>query len=198
MNEPVRASHGYGPGGKRNGPLAAIVPIEPPVRAQLPWATDNTMVSPALAPQWYSTTPPVKTYVVPKRFGLLSILALTTLMAIVFGVLRFYEAAPVWFLFLGSLSLTICIVQMFYGNVPRLASAFAGALLSPAFVIGEGIFQGHAPLVVAAGALASVLGGGFVGYLMGTCAAGIFLLIEKLEPYLPGRKSPYRGHPLEL
>ena len=30
--------------------------------------------------------------------------------------------------------------------------------------------------------------GAFLGYLTGTCAAGIFLVMDALEPYLQGRR----------
>lgn len=198
MNEPPRSPESSGPRGDGT-PIARVALIEPPVRVREGFAPLEGPVSPALAPQWYSGSPPIKTYVVPKRFGLLSIIALTTVMALMFGLLRFYEASPVWFLFLGTLALAICIVQMFYGQVPRQASVTAGAILSPAFVVAEGIYRGWEAGVIFSSVLACIPAGGFAGYLVGTCAAGIFLLIEKLEPYLPGRRqTPNCRHPLEV
>lgn len=198
MNEPLPSRDSSGQRGDGT-PLARVALIEPPVRVRQGFAPLEGPASQALAPQWYRGSPPIKTYVVPKRFGLLSIIALTTVMALMFGLLRFYGASPVWFLFLGTLALAICIVQMFYGQVPRQASVTAGAILTPAFVVAEGIYRGWDAGVVVSSALACLPAGGFVGYLVGTCAAGIFLLIEELEPYLPGRRQPPdRRHPLEV
>jgi hypothetical protein len=84
------------------------------------------------------------------------------------------------------MSLAICLVQMFYGDVPRKASVVAGAIVAPLIVMGVAAFDGsHFGLIVCS-AVSWVFFGGFIGYLMGTCAAGIFLVLEKVEPHLPG------------
>lgn len=150
--------------------------------------------SPALAPEWYSTAPPAKIYVVPKRFGLLAILVVTTVMGVLFGCLRFLDAPPSVFLFFGLMSLAICLVQMFYGDVPRKASVVTGAIVSPLIVIGVAAFDGgHWGLIICSSIIWVFLGG-FVGYLMGTCAAGIFLVLEHVEPHLPGGRRQDRSN----
>ncbi len=173
-----------------DAPLHAIVPKDLAVQGEGIFApTQYSVASPALAPQWYSAAPPTKTYIVPKRFGLLAILVMTTVMAVLFGCLRFLSAPPYVFLFLGVMALAICLVQMFYGSVPRLASVVAGAVVSPLIVIGVAAFEG-APLgLIICSAIIWVIFGGVVGYMMGTCAAGIFLVLEQLEPYLPGGRA---------
>jgi hypothetical protein len=129
-------------------------------------------------------------YVVPQRFGLSAILGIMTALALLFGIMRWLGSEPGWYLFLGAQSIVICLVQMFHGKTPRAASAVAGAILAPLFVLGWAWLSQRS--VPAGGVLClmfvSVPLGGFVGYLNGTCAAGIFLVMEKLEPYLQGQR----------
>jgi hypothetical protein len=138
--------------------------------------------------------PPAQ-YVVPQRFGLSAILGIMTALAVLFGIMRWLEAEPGWYLFLGAQSIVICLVQMFHGKTPRAASAAAGAILAPLFVLGWAWLSRHS--VPAAGVLClmvcSVPLGGFLGYLNGTCAAGIFLIMDKLEPYLQGQRPIAAG-----
>lgn len=128
-----------------------------------------------------------KVYSVPKRFGLSAILAMMTAIAFLFGALRRLDAPPMVYLFLGTLVMVICLVQMFFGAVPRQASVIAGAVLLPLFSFGMAFTTNGAD---SAEAVCSIIGGipigAFVGYLVGACAAGVFLLMDKLEPYLPG------------
>ncbi len=128
-----------------------------------------------------------KVYSVPKRFGLSAILAMMTAIAFLFGALRRLDAPPMVYLFLGTLVMVICLVQMFFGEVPRQASVIASAALLPLFSFGMAFTTNGAD---PAEAVCSIIGGipigAFVGYLVGACAAGVFLLMDKLEPYLPG------------
>ncbi len=128
-------------------------------------------------------------YVVPQRFGLAAILGMTTALAILFGCMRWLDAEPGWYLFYGFQSIVICIVQMFQGRSPRRASAVAGAILGPLFVLGSAWFSpwdnGNSGLVLCSMVM-MIPCGAFLGYLNGTCAAGIFLVMDKLEKYLKG------------
>ena len=133
-------------------------------------------------------------YVVPQRFGVSAILGIMTVVAILFGGLHWVEAWPVFYLFFGVLVIAICLVQMFNGRWPRLASTIAGTIFLPGFVFVSVLFNPRIDsgdwlevtillgLCVPAGALS--------GYLTGTCAAGIFLVMDALEPYLQGRRTP--------
>ncbi len=129
-------------------------------------------------------------YVVPQRFGLSAILGIMTALALLFGIMRWLDSEPGWYLFLGAQSIVICLVQMFHGKTPRAASAVAGAILAPLFVLGWAwLSRSSIPAGgVLCGMVVSVPLGGFAGYLNGTCAAGIFLVMDKLEPYLQGRR----------
>jgi hypothetical protein len=127
-------------------------------------------------------------YVVPQRFGLAAILGMTTALAILFGCMRWLDAEPGWYLFYGFQSVAICIVQMFHGKSPRRASAIAGAIMGPLFVLGSAWisqWENEGGLVLCFMVM-MVPCGAFLGYLNGTCAAGIFLVMDKLEKYVKG------------
>jgi hypothetical protein len=131
-------------------------------------------------------------YVVPQRFGLSAILGMTTALAILFGCMRWLDAVPAWYLFYGMQSIVICLVQMFHGKSPRRASAIAGAIMGPLFLLGTAWFFWSDS--VSAGevlcmTVMMVPCGAFLGYLNGTCAAGIFLVMDKLEQYFQGPRS---------
>jgi hypothetical protein len=130
-------------------------------------------------------------YVVPQRFGLSAILGMTTALAILFGCMRWLDTEPAWYLFYGLQSIVICIVQMFQGKSPRRASAIAGAIMGPLFLLGTAWFspwEGGAGQVLCLMVM-MVPCGAFLGYLNGTCAAGIFLVMDKLEQYFQGTGS---------
>jgi hypothetical protein len=131
-------------------------------------------------------------YVVPQRFGLAAILGMTTALAILFGCMRWLGAEPAWYLFYGTQSIVICIVQMFQGRSPRRASAIAGAIMGPLFLLGAAWFSWGNRVdagEVLCMALMMVPCGAFLGYLNGTCAAGIFLVMDKLEQYFQDRRE---------
>jgi hypothetical protein len=130
-------------------------------------------------------------YAVPKRFGMAGILALTTLMAVLFGLLRSVGAHPFVYVFVGVLALVTCLVQMRYGEVPRVASMLAGAVVMPLCGIGfamvavfvdERISIDDLSGMICMLPLAAAFGAGF-GYLAGAATAGLFLLIDLAESY---------------
>jgi hypothetical protein len=185
--------------------LEAVVYDVHPALAPRNWAADYPYSSPQptgdnpfqVRPQDIYRPPPIfnfefhppkpAEYVVPQRFGMSAILGITTALAILFGAMHWLSVEPGWYLFLGAQSIIICLVQMFHGKAPRQASAVAGAIIAPLFVLGWGWYEGRAS---AGGILClmvvSVPFGGFLGYLNGTCAAGIFLVMDKAEKYLRG------------
>ncbi len=138
-------------------------------------------------------TEPAK-YRVPQRFGMSAILGIMTALALLFGGFRILEAEPVVYLFFGVQSLVICIAQMFNTKMPRAASVMAGAIMAPLFTVrlieaaGIPVPYSLAERIVLTICVApiSVPIGAFLGYLTGTCAAGIFLVMDYLEPYLQG------------
>jgi hypothetical protein len=139
------------------------------------------------------TPPPTPQYVVPQRFGMSAIIGITTALALLFGGLRILDADPVVYLFFGLQGIVICIVQMFSGKAPRLASAIAGAVMAPLFAtrLWQATDPLHSHINVVGAFCLMVTGvpiGAFLGYLTGTCAAGVFLVIDAMEAYL--REEP--------
>ena len=173
-----------------NEPLDAIVIDVHPALAPPPNPVGVNPFGNLRQEPWPFQQPPRAQYVVPQRFGMSAILGIITALAILFGCLRFLNAYPVVYLFLGILTLVICFVQMSFGKTPRGASAMAGAILLPVFSIVTSCFLEHVePGAVLCSLVMGVPVGAFVGYLTGTCAAGIFLVMDALEPYLQGRSS---------
>lgn len=129
-------------------------------------------------------------YKVPQRFGMSAILGIMTALAFLFGGLRLLNADPLVYLFFGLQGLVICVAQMFQGQMPRFASSAAGAVILPVFVMFAMAFSRYEPpfLAIACTMVISVPVGAFLGYLIGTCAAGIFLVMDALEPYLQGQR----------
>jgi len=165
----------------------------------VPQPTDSTFVIRPQdlyrpAPLFHFSAPVPAEYKVPQRFGISAILGVMTALAILFGGFRLMNAEPVVYLFFGVLSLVICLVQMINGKAPRAASVFAGGILAPLFAVqlidAAGFhvprsFGGRAALTFVMLPLTAPMGA-FLGYLTGTCAAGIFLVMDYLEPYLQG------------
>jgi hypothetical protein len=126
-----------------------------------------------------------------------AILGIMTALALLFGGLRLLDAHPVVYLFFGMQALAICIVQMFHGRSPRFASSVTGAIVLPVFVMFAVGFSRFGPPVLAVLCMMvmCVPLGAFLGYLTGTCAAGIFLVMDALEPYLQGQRPASAGVP---
>jgi hypothetical protein len=133
-------------------------------------------------------------FVVPKRFGMSAILGITTALALLFGGLKWGNAWPVFYLFFGMQAIVICLVQMFAGGAPRMASTATGAVMLPVFaLIAAGVADRGPPIEGLACALPLLVPfGALLGYVTGTCAAGVFLVMDYLEPYLQGRSSLHR------
>ena len=125
-------------------------------------------------------------YVVPRRFGMSAILGIMTALAAIFGALHWLSAEPVFYAFFAIQSLTICIAQMLHGQTPRKASIIAGAVILPLFTLIAANFS-EQPVD---GAFCLIIPfipcGAVLGYLTGTCAAGIFLVMDKAEAYFKG------------
>lgn len=174
-----------------NEPLDAVIEAEPiqsvPQKPAPPKPT---------SPFAFESPAPAQ-YVVPRRFGMAAILGIITALAVLFGGFRIYNAHPMMYLFFGVQSILICLAQMFYGKTPRAASAVTGGILMPVF------------LILTAAALSprrideetlicSVLGcvpvGAFFGYITGTLAAGVFLLMDTAERFV----ASFVGQPSRL
>ena len=123
--------------------------------------------------------------VVPRRFGLVTMLEALTLFSLTFLLLEWLKT-PAWLVLNISLFLaTVSLAQMLFATAPRQASVVAGTIYLPLAVVGMMIYlvvSYDIPLnssfllggiLVAA---VSTLAGGALGYLVGTLMAGFFLV----------------------
>ena len=140
---------------------------------------------------FWKITPPSDQYVVPHRFGLSSLLALLTLFGLLFGWFRYLEVNPVVYWFTASEITVICLAQILFGRAPRGASVLGGAMLLPAWGLVAAYANTQSPswflMVLVSFILAPV--GGFLGYCVGTLAAGFFLIVDVIDQYLPGGRE---------
>jgi hypothetical protein len=138
--------------------------------------------------------PPPAQYVVPSRFGMSGILGIMTGLAVLFGFFRIYNCHPAFYLFFGVEAIVICLAQMFYGKTPRAASAGSGAVLLPLFlIVGVLYFRPRDADELPCMVIGSVPIGAFLGYLTGTLAAGVFLVMDAAERLLTGELASARN-----
>jgi len=119
---------------------------------------------------------------VPRRFGVGTLVLVTTMFAVLFAAMRTYGVHPITFgaiaVFFAGVGLAQAV--LFVGRSPRAASVVAGAVLTPALSLGIGIWvDGTPPLSLAmiACVFLAILGAG-LGYLAGGLTAGVFLVVE--------------------
>ena len=83
-----------------------------------------------------------------------------------------------YYTFFAIESLAICLAQMLSDKAPRIASVVAGAVILPLFSLDGGELQRESPSTRRAWSAwrsASFPLAHLLGYLTGTCAAGVFL-----------------------
>ena len=137
-----------------------------------------------------ASVPP--SYQVPRRFGTAAILGFTTLMAMMFAIVRFF-GGPWWmYVFLSSLIFTTAVAQMVFRMGPRLSSAVSGSVLLPVLTIVtfaiEASKRPNPPsdfwsTLLCTTPVAAIFGA-LAGYLAGTLGAGVFLVLDQLDSAL--------------
>lgn len=117
-------------------------------------------------------------------------MAFTTIFAVLLGILRMYDAPVGFYVFFGVMGCTVCGAQMINNSVPRLVSVLVGAVCLPLTAISYAVIgeMRVTEAVIMAPCLA--VPGALVGYLMGTVAAGVFLLGDLLEKRVRGETIP--------
>jgi hypothetical protein len=136
-------------------------------------------------------------YRVPRRFGMSAIIGIITALAILFGGFHNYNAHPLLYLFFGVQAIVICLAQMLNGKAPRAASAIAGAVLLPIFCLAAAAYWDprHRHLNSLCAVVGGIPIGALLGYVTGTLAAGIFLVMDGAERLLsvaPPKKCDWR------
>jgi hypothetical protein len=178
-------------------PLDLNEPLDAVIEAELVQPTPQIPTPKKPTSPFAFESPAPAQYVVPRRFGMAAILGIITALAVLFGGFHAYEAHPVLYLFFGVQSILICLAQMFYGKTPRAASAVTGAILMPLFLILTVAVlnprRGHEEELICS-VIGSVPVGAFFGYITGTLAAGVFLLMDTAERFI----SSVVGQPSRL
>ena len=145
-----------------------------------------------------------KVYSVPRRFGMGTIFVVTTLFAVLFGILTGVGAPGEFVLILAGFLAIIGFAQMllFGGKRPRLASVVTGIVLTTligltwmGILISEGRFSGLTDLLVVGlvvCAVSTFIGFTFglvFGYAGGGVVAGVFLIMDHVERLMYGRRE---------
>ena len=135
------------------------------------WARANSLV------MWN------RTYTVPNRFGIRSILIATLLFAVVFTLTKMIDASLRVVAPAMSFVLLIGLAQMLFGSVPRRACVSVGASLFPACAWIDPLFDGRMRIQSIAGIdlFWLFVCGGIAGYLGGVLLAGMFLVADQLR-----------------
>ena len=129
-------------------------------------------------------------YSIPRRFGLSAAATLITTFGFLFGALNYMEAPPAVYLFCAFEIVAICLGQILFGSAPRSSSCVAGALTLPLCVWLTTTRPGWMAEEVYWMCLGFLFFfGGLLGYCLGALAAGFFLVMDLIEPYLPGAEA---------
>jgi hypothetical protein len=131
---------------------------------------------------------------VPRRFGIGTILVVTTAFGLLLSLLQVLGAPPgvVWFVIVFISLVGLGQMLLFGAKQPRMASIVVGAICLPlmtfatlVFVSPRGVDGEEAACTTMA---AAIFGGGF-GYLAGGVVAGVFLIMDGVEQALAGLKG---------
>lgn len=116
-------------------------------------------------------------YRVPRRFGTRSLLLVTGLFAVCLGLVRWAQLPPAVPIFYAVFLSLIAVSQMIFDGAPRLASIATGMVYLPVCFVAEPTVRAHFQFShVGEHVLMLTVAGGFLAYLGGTLAAGVFLV----------------------
>ena len=130
-------------------------------------------------------------YSVPRRFGLATILIVTAVFAVLFSLLRLFNAPPAVYIFLMVFTV-IGGAQMIFGKTPRTASAVTGGVLYVVAFIVDMTIWGDVRFAetLFLGLSCGTVFGALLGYAAGVLIAGVFLVIDKCETWISRKKTP--------
>jgi hypothetical protein len=138
---------------------------------------------------------PARTYQVPRRFGLGSVLVVTAFFCVLFGAMR-YWIPPLAMAYIGLQILAAGVMQMVMRDQPRGGSALAGAILLPTFVISSMVYVGRGypqePAELVMSIVCSAVGGGLLGYTAGVLIAAVFMLMQMADEMISRGKTDDR------
>jgi hypothetical protein len=131
---------------------------------------------------------------VPRRFGIGTILVVTTAFGLLLSLLQALGAPPgvVWFVIVFISLVGLGQMLLFGAKQPRLASIVVGAICLPLMTFATLVFSSprgvHGEEAACTTIAAAIFGGGF-GYLAGGVVAGVFLVMDAVEQALAGLKG---------
>jgi hypothetical protein len=137
----------------------------------------------------------------PRQFGIGTMLVLTTLFALLFGILKTYNAHLIEFVVVSSFvaGILACQALLFRGKNPRLASIVGGvimyALICAVLLWFYSRSAGHSFFFLAQyeaifwSVVSSLFVGGPLGYVVGCFVAAIFLVRKEPENAAPPPES---------
>jgi hypothetical protein len=125
----------------------------------------------------------------PRKFSMAVLMMMVTLFAVMFSILRWLEAPPVYYGIFGVLVFGVTLGQMilFGGNYPRAASIWSGAVLLPVEIGAINLFSNliHVYYNIFARVATTIFYmiftvpvGALFGYLAGGLTAGVVMLLE--------------------
>jgi Clp amino terminal domain, pathogenicity island component len=126
---------------------------------------------------------------VPRKFSMAVLMMMVTLFAVMFSILRWFGALPVFYGVFGLLVFGVTMGQMvlFGGKYPRAASIWSGAVLLPLEIGAINLFSNlisvyyniaERVFITCFYMLLTVPVGALFGYLAGGVTAGVVLLLE--------------------
>lgn len=117
-------------------------------------------------------------FAVPRRYGVGTMLIVTSAFAAVYGLLKSAGAGAGTMAFVTLLIGVTALAQMITRKWPRLVSMLAGAVVLPAWTAIQ--FAGRVPSVqqLILGCFGLALYGAVLGYVTGTLVSGLFLLVH--------------------
>ena len=154
-------------------------PLEPELKMMLETtARLSPLRPPAIAHQ----------FGVPRRFGIRTLFLITAMYAILFGVLRAFEATPLIFAFIALFFTVVALGQMllFKGKRPRRASVIVGACFLSCWALVSLLVDSDPAPPIALGSklvlflLFVSLLGALLGCISGSLISGVFLVLDKL------------------
>ncbi len=129
---------------------------------------------------------------VPRRFDTATLLAVTAACALLFGILRALNAPPEVFGGLVLSGVIVSLSQVLTKVDPRMASTLCGAMIAPLIVLATSRrFGGAGWLDISLATTFAAPAGGFCGYAIGACCAGVFLIVDVARGVKP--RPAFRG-----
>jgi hypothetical protein len=141
---------------------------------------------------------PNKVYGMKRRFSLATIIAMIVAASLLLALLKALDVSPlISGLLLGQISFAaLCQMALFGGRRPRLASMIAGVVFSWVTIIvtlcAERHARGPSPDEFLVGLFFWTVFGIALGYAAGGAVAGVLLLMDLVESWLP-TKGPARS-----